>query len=323
MYRYITPEIVEGLHLPKPEYTQVVDEKIGLLTLGYIAVHDVDLTMTVNGFPDKEDLTSWGVMVPCYDEVDREVDGAMWKIFEKRQQAGTLTNEQAEFWWESSLRLITKDRTRPPAMSDEQYQEIMRTDPQRLTPITTDMVREAGEKMHPRPGVHEYTEALRRENVPSAWVTAGLADPCEAFARKHNIMPDVLLGTRFEFDRQGILVDWQPRTVIHPLIKNEQCQAEIRELRQPDEFDGHYTSPGTLLLGDSPTDPRMVRGDKVLRISVANPHGPNDEQYIRSRHEAGYDVVLKDEGLYVVESIVNLIGEIRRHDGWHDTPLAE
>src|ERR1044072_8014939 len=99
MYRFLTPEIVEGIQLPAPEYAQVVDDKIALLAKGYIAVHDVDLTMTTNGFPAKEDLTSWGVMVPYYDEADKEVDGAMWGIFEKRQRAGTLTNEQAEFWW--------------------------------------------------------------------------------------------------------------------------------------------------------------------------------------------------------------------------------
>src|SRR5690242_12974827 len=128
MSRYLTPEIVEGIHLPAPEYAQIVDDKIGLLAMGYIAVHDVDLTMTVNGFPQREDLTSWGVMIPYYDKVDKKVDGAMWSIFEELQRDGTLTSEQAEFWWESSLRLMAKDRSRPAGMSDEQYEQIMRTD---------------------------------------------------------------------------------------------------------------------------------------------------------------------------------------------------
>lgn len=290
MYKYITPELLQGFHLREPEYEPEIDRKVGLLALGCIAVEDVDLTLTTNG--TGEDLTSWGVLSRYLDPNLKKVDDDLYEYFEDRIRRGTITEEEAVFWWETTLGLF------------------------KVGGLTADHVREGSALMRPRPGVQELATAYKNEDIPTAWITAGVRDVCSNFAERYDVTPSLLVGTKLRYrGPDNLIKGWVGSSLVHPLNKDERSHGEITTLRQPDDFHGTFRYPGTLLLGDGAKDTRMVSGDKVLRVSVANPHGPTDQRFLESRRMAGYDLTIRDEGLWAVEAMVHRLGEIHREPG--------
>lgn len=286
------PELMEGFHLCNPESLAVVERKIGELTLGHIVVADVDLTLTTNEYsPADADVSSWGVFREQLSPEAQAVDDALYRMFRPREQNNSLNLEDSEYWWNATLGLYVRDG------------------------VSITAAQEAARNIRMRPGAVALSKLCSYEEVPQAWLSAGIRDVIELLAKQHCMQPDAILATKLVSDSvTGIVTGWNPETLVHPHNKNEQGLGKITSLRRSDPITGLPALPGTLLLGDNIHDTRMVDGDDVLRIRVAaDRHRDIDEEDYRSEsHEAGYDLVIKQQGLEPVVELIDAIAKRRK-----------
>ncbi len=307
MFVNATPEILEGFHLCEPEHPEIVDTKIGnLAARGHIAIFDVDLTLTTNGHTDEDvDVSSWGAFREQLSPHAQEADEALYQLFRPRERDDTLSEEDSEFWWNATLGLYVRDG------------------------INISAVDRAVNTIRMRDGAVGLSQTCDELGIPEAWLSAGIWNVLRGLADKHQMTPDIILATRLRHDTEGQVTGWVKNSVIHPHNKKARGHSEITRLRKPfpgsvESEDVEYVYPGTLLVGDSIKDPRMVDGDgNVLRIRVAEPHpSMTIEEYIAQSREAGYDLVIKEQGLWPVSSLMRYIAT-QRTQGQPELPRIE
>jgi hypothetical protein len=285
-----SPEFMDGFHLCEPQRPDLIENKVDFLTLGHIVVADVDLTLTTNGHTDEdEDVSSWGAFREQLSADAKAADDSLYRMFRKRERENTLTLKDSEYWWNTTLGLYVADG------------------------VYISAAYQAAHSIHMRDGAVELSHALNEADVPEAWLSAGIRDVLELLADFNNVNPDVILATKLISDPlDGRVTGWDPTTLVHPYNKNEQGLEEITRVRRPDPESGLVALPGTILLGDSTKDPNMVEGEDVLRIRVSDPHMQMPiEEYIAQSREAGYDLVIKEQGLWPVISLVKYVAKLR------------
>lgn len=281
---------MDGFHLCEPERPDLIDNKIDFLTLGHIVVADVDLTLTTNGHTDEdEDVSSWGAFREQLSADAKAADDALYRMFRKRERENTLTLADSEFWWNTTLGLYVADG------------------------VYISAAYQAAHSIHMREGATELSRTLTDADVPEVWLSAGIWDVLALLADYNELHPNAIMANKLIADTtDGRVVDWDRNNVVHPHNKNEQGLGEVTRQRRPDPESGLVALPGTILLGDSTKDPNMVEGEDVLRIRVSDPHMQvSIEEYIAQSREAGYDLVIKEQGLWPVISLIKYVAKLR------------
>ena len=266
---------LEGFIYHDPE---TIAAKLGEFAMaGPDAIHivtDWDRTATANG--GGRDITSWGVVQSLLPKEGQEIDRDLYGYYQPKEQASTLTEEEAQEWWRKSLELHVR------------YETNIR-----------DMRRAVqGVGMRPRDGAVELFELCSQTNVPTVILSAGVKNVIEWVTQEHGMRPTAILATQLHTEEDGRVVGWNEDTLIHNYNKHEMGHSEISAIQR--------NRPYTVLLGDSEKDPSMVEGDNVVRIQVVDDYPDRETLYL-----PGYDMVVMNSLLPVVGLMRQLAAERR------------
>jgi phosphoserine phosphatase len=245
----------------------MVQAKIGTIALAgpdlLEARLDFDRTMTTNG---PKDVTSWDVLGDLLPPWAQNVDQKMYKYYQPRELAHTLTIPEAEEWWNNTLQL---------------YVDSM---------VNIHRIEDAAGSISLRPATKDFFDTCRDGDIHTTILSAGIKEVIEVVNKHEGIQPNFVMSNSLESDPQtGIITGWDRDKVIHILNKGERGSPQLADIRQ--------RRPNTIIIGDAIEDTSMAddhESGTVLRVRVGDPHKIHPSkigEYMEESFMAGYDMV--------------------------------
>lgn len=224
-------------------------QEIGISQLHVIL--DFDRTLTTRKSASIPDVTTWQVLRMHLPPEGNDEYVAMWSIYRAKELNNTLTQADAIYWWEETLKLFST------------YKLSLKT-------VENDFF----SKVSIRPETKELFDLFYSYHIPSVVISAGVKDIITMWCNYYGVTPGVVISTKLETNFEGTITGWDKKSLVHILNKKEQGHKELTRIRT--------TRPLTLLIGDGINDAHIVEGEEnVLRIRINDPR--EDEKVDREK----------------------------------------
>jgi len=250
-------------------------------TAGLSSVHgvfDFDLTLTAPT-PEGRPLSSWSMLE---NHLPPEAKAYCIELFEKYyplEKSGAMTVQDAETWWGLALK----------AQKDSQVN---------LKQVEADFLKQDTIRV----GSKDLFDFMRRFDVPSIVLSAGVKNVIDIWCRAYDISPTAVVSTEFFTDEQGRMTGWDESSVVHVLNKGESAHPELLRLRTE--------RPNVIVVGDSIHDAEMAQGDdNVIRIRIvdANPNDSDSPDEVRAKTAERFDAMVATGDLLPVLATLDRI----------------